>query len=64
VHVTGFIDTQDGPATKPLLGTRRSRPQVFSELEAELRRLYLRLMDEPIPSRMRDVLRTRSTGKS
>jgi hypothetical protein len=66
VHVTGLIDTQDGLTIEPLSEARHIRrrtPRLVSDVESELRRLYLRLMDEPVPTRLIAVLRTRSTSK-
>jgi hypothetical protein len=66
VHVMGPTDTPDGATIEPLPMAPRFRgraPCLLSELESELRRLYLRLMDEPIPARLTNVLRTGSTGK-
>jgi hypothetical protein len=66
VHVTGLIDLQNTPAAEPLPERRPSRRRsvgFLMEIERELRLLYLWLMDEPIPARLTDVLRTRSMSK-
>ena len=60
----GLIDRSDGPALMPALenvGPARP-PRVVSEFETEIRQLYLRMMDEPVPPRMIDILRTGMTG--
>lgn len=65
VHVMGLTDAQDGLTIEPPEARHISRrtPRLVSDVESELRRLYLRLMDEPVPARLRNVLRTGLTSK-
>jgi hypothetical protein len=61
----GLIDHNAGSALMPTLGDvgARARPPRFvSELEGEIRQLYLRMMDEPVPARMIGILRAGLTG--
>lgn len=54
----GLIDHDD--TARRLIRTRfRPRPsrRLVSEFETEIRQLYVRMIDEPIPSRMIDILR-------
>ena len=57
----GLIDSDDTPAAAPTLIRARLRPRpprrIVSEFENEIRQLYVRMIDEPVPSRMIDVLR-------
>jgi hypothetical protein len=60
----GLIDRNDGSAVMPVLKTvGRARPPRFvSDFESEIRQLYLRMMDEPVPPRMIGILRAGLPG--
>jgi hypothetical protein len=60
-----LIDRNDGSALMPVLkSVGRARPPRFdSEFESEIRQLYLRMMDEPVPPRMIGILRAGLTGR-
>jgi len=65
VQVTALTHMQNRAVVEPLpeVGhTRRHTARILSELEQDLTRLYLRLMDEPVPARLIDVLRARLTS--
>jgi hypothetical protein len=49
------------PGTKDA-GDRARPPRYVSEFESDIRQLYLRMMDEPVPRRMIDILRAGLTG--
>jgi hypothetical protein len=54
----GWIDLETGPAAKPSPEIARTRrPRFVSEFETDLRQLYLRMMDEPVPARLLGILR-------
>ena len=56
----GLTDIQGGLACDPTMqGVRTQSPgaQVLSELESEIRHLYLKMMDEPVPGRFLGILR-------
>ncbi|HET6161208.1 MAG TPA: hypothetical protein VFE34_22900 [Dongiaceae bacterium] len=56
----GSIDMEDGRAAEPPRQVMRGRQRVSrfaAELEGELRHLYLRMMEEPVPARLLGVLR-------
>jgi hypothetical protein len=42
----------------------RPRPprRIIAEFESEIRQLYVRTIDEPIPPRLLEILRARSAG--
>lgn len=62
----GLIDCESRSAAVPTLmsdGIRPRPPRRFvSEFESEVRQLYVRIIDEPIPARMIDVLRAGLAG--
>ncbi len=61
----GLIDHNNGSALMPALENvgARARPSRFvSEFESDIRQLYLRMMDEPVPPRMIGILRAGLTG--
>jgi hypothetical protein len=63
----GLLDHEGSPLVAPVMmngGAGRPRPprRVISEFENEIRQLYVRIIDEPIPSRMINVLRAGSVG--
>ena len=61
----GLIDHNSGSAVMPALenvGARARPPRFVSEFESDIRQLYLRMMDEPIPPRMIGILRAGLTG--
>ena len=61
----GLIDSNAGSALMPALenvGVRARPPRFVSEFESDIRQLYLRMMDEPIPPRMIGILRARLAG--
>jgi hypothetical protein len=57
----GFTNRESRPtvaATVMKIGIRPRPPRRFiSEFENEIRQLYVRMIDEPIPARMIEVLR-------
>jgi hypothetical protein len=61
-----LIDRDGRLATMPAMtraGLRPRPPRRFvSEFENEIRQLYVRMIDEPIPPRLIDVLRAGSVG--
>jgi hypothetical protein len=60
VHVAGITDIEDASVLEPSQRMFRIRPQssrILSDAEMELTRLYLRLLDEPVPSRLIGILR-------
>lgn len=62
----GFIERESRPAAAPVvmnvgIGPRPSR-RLVSEFESEIRQLYVRMIDEPIPPRMIAVLRAGLIG--
>ncbi|WP_162917497.1 hypothetical protein [Dongia deserti] len=56
----GLMQREGGPPMAPLRGRTRARagPRILSEFELEIRQLYLQMMDEPVPPRLLDILRT------
>ena len=61
----GLMDDGGGSAVMPALKDvgAQARPSRFvSEFEGEIRQLYLRMMDEPVPPRMIGILRAGLTG--
>jgi hypothetical protein len=62
----GFVDRDDRPAAARTLISARFRPRpprrFVSEFENEIRQLYVGTIDEPIPSRMIEVLRAGLAG--
>lgn len=63
----GFPDHESRPAVAPTMmkvGIRPRPPRRFvSEFENEIRQLYVRMIDEPIPSRMIEILRAGLVGR-
>lgn len=54
----GLTDLETGPAMEPPPQIARTRrPRFASEFETDLRQLYLRMMDEPVPARLLGILR-------
>jgi hypothetical protein len=62
----GFIDRESRPAAAPAMMKVGIRPRppgrVVSEFENDIRQLYVRMIDEPIPPRMIAVLRAGLIG--
>jgi hypothetical protein len=61
----GLIDHNSGLAVMPALenvGARTRPPRFVSEFETDIRQLYLRMMDEPVPPRLIGILRAGLTG--
>ena len=62
----GLIDRNDGSALLPAMGSVGARAQppryVVSEFESEIRQLYVRMIDEPIPPRLIGILRAGLAG--
>jgi len=61
----GLIDREDRSAVAPTLaraGIRPQPPRYVSELEREIRQLYVRMIDEPIPPRLIGILRAGLAG--
>src|SRR5262245_19527914 len=62
----GLLDPESGSAVAPTLASVRVRtrpPRRFvSEFENEIRQLYVRMIDEPIPPRLIGVLRAGLSG--
>jgi hypothetical protein len=61
----GLIDHSGGLAVMPALkkvAARTRPPRLVSEFEGEIRQLYLRMMDEPVPPRLIGILRAGLTG--
>ena len=61
----GLIDQSGGSALMPALesvGARARPPRFVSEFESDIRQLYLRMMDEPVPPRLIGILRAGLTG--
>ena len=58
----GWIDRDSRSAAGPSMTSSGIRPRpsrrFVSEFEIEIRQLYVRTIDEPIPPRLIDVLRT------
>lgn len=58
----------DGDNRSALMSTSRGfrartrPPRIVSEFESEIRQLYLRMMDEPVPPRLIGILRSGLTG--
>jgi hypothetical protein len=55
-----LIDHDERSALMPTLqiaGARVRPPRFVSEFESEIRQLYLRMLDEPIPPRLIGILR-------
>lgn len=63
----GFVDLESGIAAEPPPRTvlRRSRPsRLASEFEFEVRQLYMRIMDEPVPPRLLEILHAALPSRS
>jgi hypothetical protein len=61
----GSIDRNGESAFMPALetvGARAQPPRFVSEFESDIRQLYLRMMDEPVPPRMIGILRAALGG--
>ena len=61
----GLIDQSAGSALMPAfenVGAQARRPRFVSEFESDIRQLYLRMMDEPVPPRLIGILRAGLTG--
>ena len=60
----GLTDLETGSGVVPRKITRiRPRPPfIAAEFEAEISRLYLRLMEEPVPSRLLTIVRAAMAG--
>jgi len=61
----GLMDHNGGPALMPALenvGARARPPRFVSEFESDIRQLYVRMMDEPVPPRLIGILRAGLTG--
>lgn len=60
-----LIDHNGESAAMPALEKVRTRarpPRFVLEFESDIRQLYLRMMDEPIPPRLIGILRAGLTG--
>ena len=59
----GWIDRESRTTAAPSVMNAGIRPRpcrrLVSEFENEIRQLYVRTIDEPIPPRLIDVIRTR-----
>jgi len=58
----GLIDVEDEVAAQrplPFTIVGRKPTRITSEIEAEIARLYLRTMEEPVPHRLLTILRGR-----
>jgi len=61
----GLMDHNGASALMPALenvGARARPPRFVSEFESDIRQLYLRMMDEPVPPRLIGILRAGLTG--
>ena len=61
----GLMDDNGGSALMPAfesVGARARPPRLVSEFESDIRQLYLRMMDEPVPPRLIGILRAGLTG--
>ncbi len=61
----GLIDCESRSAAVPTLasaGIRPRPPRYVSEFESEIRQLYVRMIDEPIPPRLIGILRAGLAG--
>jgi hypothetical protein len=61
----GLMDRNGGSDLMPALENVRARtrpPRFISEFESEIRQLYLRMMEEPVPPRLIGILRAGLTG--
>jgi hypothetical protein len=61
-----LVDLEGGTAAgpPPRKAPVRSRvPRFAAEFEAEIRRLYVRMMDEPVPPRLLGILRAALPAK-
>jgi len=61
----GLIDRNSGSALGPTsenIGAQPRPPRFVSEFESEIRKLYLRMMDEPVPPRFIGIVRGGLTG--
>ena len=57
----GLIDSDTRSASMSASKGFRARtrpPRIVSEFESEIRQLYLRMMDEPVPPRLIGILRS------
>lgn len=64
VQAMGPADTSGGSAGQPLriVCNRAQPPRFVSEFESDIKRLYLRIMEEPVPARLLDILRAGMSG--
>lgn len=62
----GLLDRQTWPAAVPTAMSAGIRPRpprrIISEFENDIRQLYVRMIDEPIPPRMLEILRAGLAG--
>ena len=60
----GSTTEESGPGARPTEIRRiRARPPRFApEFEADIKRLYLRMMEEPVPARLIGILRAGLAG--
>jgi lipopolysaccharide/colanic/teichoic acid biosynthesis glycosyltransferase len=61
----GLLDCDSRPAATPVVtnvGPRPRPPRFVSEFETEIRQLYMRAIEEPIPARLIEVLRAGLAG--
>jgi hypothetical protein len=61
----GLVNRESTSAVAPTLasaGIRPRPPRHVSEFESEIQRLYVRMIDDPIPPRLIDVLRAGLAG--
>jgi hypothetical protein len=61
----GLVNRESTSAAVPTLarvGIRPRPPRYVSEFESEIRQLYVRMIDEPIPPRLIGILRAGLAG--
>lgn len=56
------VDSMSGVLPPKIARTRPRPPFIAAEFEAEIRNLYLRLMDEPVPPRLLTIVRAAIAG--
>lgn len=62
----GLVDLKGGAAADaplPAVPVRKRVPCFATEFEAEIRRLHLRMMDDPVPPRLLGILRAALPAK-
>jgi hypothetical protein len=56
------LDTGSGVVPPKIARVRPRSPFIAAEFEAEIGRLYLRLMEEPVPPRLLTIVRAAMAG--